>query len=345
MQTLDDIDLSPAVPVFRARRLDALAQLWLDDCLKRLGRPKPARPGHSQARLYSATWAGYKDDIAYFRRWWAEVGPAKGWELREDDFQEFNRWLMSSTSLGYTSRADALRRLRQMLRWAFTHRYITAMDFSLWVPKEPEGAAPLRTLAPVSVLAEVMRAMETTRDKAILAILVDTGMRRAECANLMIEDVQFTIDGSGTIKIRHAKVTKKKTEGRVAVFGAIAGRFLAAWIGELGEAGLTRGALFPSPMIPERPLDPNQIYRVVKRAIERAGYADAIQGPHDIRRIYVTENRRRQSDGAFDASLRKQVGHSSALVTDLYDYGELEDRRGKIVSPFEVLVQSGYKLE
>lgn len=336
----ETINLEPDEPILDARRLDQLITVWLDHCRKKLGRPGKG------GEIVSSTVDGYADKIAYFRQWWAHEGPAKGWELKEADLHDFNRWLATDTQLGYNSRLDCLRRLRACLRWAYRYQYIPGIDCSLWTPKKPDGSAPLRVLAPLSVLSDVLRAATAARDKAILAILVDTGMRRAECAKLCIEDVRFHLDGSGSLAIRSAKSRKgKDVQGRVAIFSPLAGKLICDWLDELSEAGCRQGPLFPSPENDGRPLDPNTIYRITKRAIEAAGHAGAVQGPHDIRRIYVTENRRRQKEGVYDRDLRRQVGHSNALVTDIYDYGEIEDRRNRILSPFELLAAEGYSVE
>jgi integrase len=342
----DDIDLAPPTPVFRAQKLDTLVDLWLAACRKRLGEER--QESDEPPQLHSATVDGYEDDLAHFRRWWAAVGPTQDWELREEDLHDFNRWLTKATKLSYNSRNDALRRLKSMLHWAFEYKYIKTMDFSLWVP-DPEGSAPVRVLPALSALAEVMRAAKRcsnpVRNKAILAILVDTGMRRNECANLKIEDIHLRPDGSGTIIVRRPKVDRRReSRQRPVIFAATAGSYIRQWITELATAGRTQGPLFPSPVHPGRPIDPNALYRAMKRIIAAAGYEKVIQGPHDLRRMYITQNRR-QRDGAFDRDLREQVGHSSAVMTDYYDHDRLDDRRDKVGSMFDMLAAEGYSWE
>jgi integrase len=236
--------------------------------------------------------------------------------------------------------------MKSMLHWAFKRGHTRTMDFSLWVP-EAEGSAPVRVLPALSVLADIMRAADNSanqmRDKAILAILIDTGMRRSECANLGIGDVMFRPDGSGIIIVRRAKkVRGREIQQRPVIFASMAGRHIGNWLTELAEAGYASGLLFPSPLIPGQPLESNALYRATKRIIKAAGYADAIQGPHDLRRMYITQNRPRQRDGAFDRDLREQVAHSSAVMTDYDDHDQLEDRRDKVISPFDVLAAQGY---
>ncbi|MCL4863964.1 MAG: tyrosine-type recombinase/integrase, partial [Caldilineaceae bacterium] len=255
----DDIDLRPPAPIFRAKQLDLLVDMWLAAARKRLGKPRqtPDKP----PQLHSVTVDGYEDDLAHFRRWWAEVGPMQNWEMREEDLHDFNRWLTNSTALSFNSRKDVLRRLKSMLHWAFTQRHIKTLDFSLWVP-EAEGSAPVRVLPGLSVLAKVMRAADRStnpvRDKAILAVFIDTGMRRSECANLEIKDVLFRPDGGGIIIVRRAKTVKgREIQQRPVIFAKTAGHYICHWINALADEGHTCGPLFPSPVIPGKPIDPN----------------------------------------------------------------------------------------
>jgi len=197
MSLHDDIDLSPAEPPFRARRLEELIDCWLEDCHRRLDYRR------DDGKLATFTADVYADKVSYFRRWWANFGPTVAWELRREDMLKFRTWLgeqrsQYGRSLSYNTRKDVLRRVKQMFTWAKEKEYIKR-DLALWVP-EADGSAPLRQAIPIDYLVRLKEAclqmQKPVQALAILAILMDTGMRRAECASLAIEDIRMDADGS-----------------------------------------------------------------------------------------------------------------------------------------------------
>lgn len=333
----DDIDLSPVVPVFRARQLDALIQAWLDWMLNELGEID------ANGVLRSETVAGYGRKIAHFRRWWADNGPLLNWELRESDFPVFNRWLTHDSGLSYNSRKDVLRRLEQMFRWAYRRNYVRR-DYSHWIP-DPDGSAPIRVAAPVSALYDLMQAAGVSdfprRNQAILAIVIGTGMRRQECCFLAIEDVTLSPDNSGHIVIRHAKkVPGKDDTNRTALFDHHAGRYILAYIQSLGR---TSGPLFPGRWH-DRPMWPSSMNRIVHELIEAAGLVGKIQNLHDLRRLFITYFRQKNKGDAYDKLLMGQVGHAAATTTDIYDLSTSDELRSDLVSPFSLLHNTGYDM-
>ena len=64
------IQLDRSEPYLDGQHLDALIQLWLDDCADRLDGLGP--------NGYIGTTAGYAEKIAYFRLWWGEPSPSTG---------------------------------------------------------------------------------------------------------------------------------------------------------------------------------------------------------------------------------------------------------------------------
>lgn len=332
----EGIDLMPEEPVFNAQSLDALIQVWLDDCLQRLGEPD------STGILRSATLVGYTTKIAVFRRWWLCVGPSMGWQLRERDFHTFNRWLTHESELQYNSRKDVLRRLSQMFKWAHKRSYVKR-DYSVWIP-DPDGSAPLRMAAPVSALAKLIQSAANSdnprRNQAILAVVIGTGMRRSECCYLNVEDVSLAADGSGTIQIHHAKRVKgREVHGRLVVFDHHAGVYIRAYLDALAR---DTGPLFPGRWR-DKPMRPESIGRIVDELIDVAGLKHQIQNLHDLRRMFITYFRQyRKSEGS-DKLLRMQVGHASSMMTDRYDLSGVEALQEDFMSPFALMTMGNGK--
>lgn len=318
------INLDPPEPKLDARHLDRLIELWLDEMAGRL-RPETAE--------------GYAYKLLHFREWWARVGPDLDWRLGRRDLERFARELCQVNSrtgepLSYHSRNDVHRRLRQMFKWAFLHGYTEAKDYSGWVPVA-DGEAPRRSAVSVEALAALFeaagRSPHAARDRAILAVFIGTGVRRAECARLTVEDLAFHADGSGSATV-HGKRTRANESGiRQVAFDAATGHCLSAY---LDAAGLESGPLWPGG---QGPLSTQGIYRVVKRCIAAAGLEGEIQACHDLRRAFATHFARSYRDPMGADLLRRQMGHTTYRMSSHYTLLDVEDIRDRLHSPMAAI--------
>lgn len=322
---MDSILLTPERPTLDARQLDALIALWLHD---------------RNRRLSKKTFTGYAEKIKYFRDWWAATGETVNWQLTEELLVDFNCYLAEKSSrfgipLGYNTRKDCLRRLRQCLLWAYKNGYVQK-NYSHWVPG-PEGSAPLRVATPLEQLRLLIQATDQspypTRDRALLAVLLGTGVRRAECASINIEDVRMNADGSGELQVDAKKVRQRETHRRLVAFDAPTGRYLRAYLDALL---VTKGPLFASARSGKR-LQPVGVYKVIKRLIITSGLGDQLQGPHDLRRNFTTYFNRHRRGDAHGQLLSKQLGHTTFRQTAGYSLQDVEDVRGALISPFALL--------
>lgn len=330
MHTPHAINLTPAEPALDARQLDDLIQMWLNALSE---------------DLPPLTVSGYAFRLQYFRDWWKEEGPRHGWLLRKRDLKAYRRHLASLKTekapegLSYHSQNDALRRLRQMFRWAAGADCIP-MDCSSWIPS-PEGEAPKRTAASLDDLARLLeaagRSPRPARNRALLAILIATGIRRAEAAALRVEDLRIDADSSGIANVT-GKRTKANRDGRRAVaFDRAAGQIICSY---LDASGLTTGPLFPGHQ-PGEPLTPQGVYKVVKWCIEEAGLTDRLTATHDLRRAFATHLARYvANEGAGELAadmIRRQLGHAHYSMTERYTLLDVDDIRSAMVSPITMI--------
>lgn len=321
---MDSIRLNPERPSLDARQLDALIELWLKD---------------RRRRLAAKTADGYAEKIKYFREWWVDVGESLDYQLTEDALLDFNVHLSARISrfgvpLGFHTRRDCLRRLRQMFIWAHEKNYIPN-DYRKLVPS-PDGSAPLRVVAPLDCLRLLIEATARspypTRDRAILAVLLGAGVRRAECASINREWVQIDADNSGELQVAAKRVKNRDVHMRRVAFDAATGKFIGAQLDTLIGG---RGPLFPSRR-GER-LTPIGVYRAVKKLIRLADLGDQIQGPHDLRRYFATYYSRNRRGENYGHLLSKQLGHSNYRMTSHYSLQDIEDIREVLISPFALL--------
>ncbi len=306
------INLEPDADILDGRQLHQLIKLWLDDC---------------RSRLPAYTVAGYADKVGYFSAWWRDVAPWKHSELSATDLEQFSRWLATTTTtrrkpLSLNTRRDVLRRLSQCLRWAFQRHY-TPVDLSAWVPKL-QPAKRQRRVATIEelrlLLAAADVAAEPLRDRAALALLIQTGMRRAELGSVLVETVRQAADHSGTLRVVGKRTIANPTGERVVAFDAVAGKPLAVF---LDASGWTSGPLLRNAQ--GKPVSVKTIERIVTRSADRAGLRQVIQGCHDLRRAFVTHFRRNHRGAGYDHLLRLQVGHASDAISDIYDLVDEHD--------------------
>ncbi len=294
------------------------------------------------------TLVGYRVKTDYFRHWWQVEGPKRHWQLTKKDLVHFELHLRTLTAkqtgeaLSWHTRNDALRRLKEMFLWAYHNEY-TTYDYGQWLPAA-HGAPIPRQAATVSQLHQLFTACtepvpegtlphpksgtHCVRNAAIMAILIGTGIRCAECANLHIEDLLFHADNSGLMNIV-GKRTKANPSGRRQVaFDAIAGIYLLTYLKERRQ---DKGSLF----IAEdgHQLTSPGIYKIVKRLIRIAKLEKVIQGPHDLRRAFATHFARQHPDAIHADMLRRQLGHAHYTQTSAYTLLDASDLVGHITSP------------
>lgn len=323
-----EIDMNPDEPTLRAPLLSQLIDVWLTEC---------------STKLPMSTVEGYRLKVVYFQRWWAGAGPSVDWEFKADVLGEFNAWLANEARtrfgkpLSFNTQKDVLRRLRQAWLWAYQTRRLP-IAIAEWIP-EPIGSAPLRVAVEVERLVALFDAAlsgpDPARDRVLLAVLIGTGLRRAEASGLDASDVTVYADLSGKITVRRAKKVRGRTvHGRIVAFDAATGALVRSWLDMLSPGS----PLFPSTRGGR--LSPQGIYKVVRRCGEAAGITkEQLKGPHDLRRLFATTFARYRRGESHGQLLSMQLGHSSfaATVRNGYSLQDIEDVRGAMISPMTLI--------
>lgn len=142
------------------------------------------------------------------------------------------------------------------------------------------------------------------RNRAMIALLFLTGMRRSELAALKWSDLDLD---NYTVSVRHGKGDKERD---VAIAGELAKQALLDW----QECIKGRTYVFPpfdhkQELGEDVPTDGQTVYRVVKRTEKLSGVKFA---PHTARRTFITEG---LITGTPLASMQAQAGHSRGETT------------------------------
>ena len=146
------------------------------------------------------------------------------------------------------------------------------------------------------------------RDAAILAMLIATGMRRAELCALRV--------GDADLETGRLRIIGKGDKERTAYLRNGALRYLRDWLAVRGDGP---GPIFcrinkAGRIFPEGALSTTAMHKIITKRAAEAGLSDIT--PHDFRRTYAGELLDAGQDIATVAAL---LGHASVQTTARYD--------------------------
>ena len=144
------------------------------------------------------------------------------------------------------------------------------------------------------------------RDRLIVEMLYQTGIRRAELVSLT--------DAAVDNRICEIKVRGKRDKERIVPYGAMLGDMIAAYRRlRDGEVGKT-DAFFVREN--GEPLYPGLVYRVVRRALD-GEVTLRKRSPHVLRHSFASAM---LNNGAGINSVKELLGHSSLASTEVYTH-------------------------
>jgi len=175
------------------------------------------------------------------------------------------------------------------------------------IPRVPQS---LPQVLSTREIQKLLRAAKTgtwygTRNHAILATFLDTGLRLSELIHLNASDVDLR---SLVIHVRNGKGSKD----RQTFIGRTLARSLRRWA-EVRPYGNSADAYF-STRDGER-LDKRNVARIIERITARAGLGDRRIHPHLLRHTFATHFIK---NGGDPFSLQRLLGHSDIKTTLIY---------------------------
>lgn len=153
------------------------------------------------------------------------------------------------------------------------------------------------------------------RDRALLSVGLQAGLRREEIAKLRVGDLHST-HGYDALRVRG-----KRNKRRTVLINPQTARRIRAYLARAGHGDDASGPMFrpvrhnQHGSVPRRQLSNEQVARIVRRYAARIGKARGY-GAHAMRATWVTTA---LANGADIVDVQRDAGHADVSVTRRYD--------------------------
>jgi site-specific recombinase XerD len=256
-----------------------------------------------QAKQVSpATLEFYKYTVGVFLAWAETQGIGSPEDVTARNVRAY---LASLTDRGLadSSIAEHATAIRTLLKFWNREGYLPA-PVIFEMPKVAQKRQPV--LSPIE-LREVIAACHRLRDRALVMVMVDSGLRKSEVISLNWDDIDFS---SGLLRVKRGKGGK----ARSAVVGATARRALLAYRRNL-PANMRDGPMFMSQR--DTRLTAAGVDTLFRRLQEKTGIHVT---PHALRRTFTIMSLR----SGMDVLHPQALGGWSGLEM-VRHYAQLED--------------------
>ena len=265
----------------------------------------------------SHTVLSYKNDLSHFESYLkAEVG---GVDYANVDTDIIRNYVVVLMEQGVSARSVGrkLSALRTLFRFLIKEKVVAASPAEMVTkPKDGKTLPDFVKEAEMDILLdeeiEESGTFEGVRDKLIISVLYQTGMRRDELITLRDKDVDFF---ANTLK-----VTGKRNKQRVIPFGNELREEIRRYLDyREKEVGSVTERLFVKK--DGEPLYPVLVYRIVKRELCRVSTRKKLS-PHVLRHTFASVM---LNNGADLDSVKELLGHASLNSTQVYTHITFEE--------------------
>jgi len=257
-----------------------------------------------------------------FIRWCSEKGIQNIRELRARDVREYVGMLRTKGWAPATLSIH-VRGLRAMWRW-WHEEGITTTNLAMAV-KHKKVKPTVSNMPPLEEIRKLIAICQEdtflgARDKAIITMLVDTGMRVGELVSRKLSDIQME-KNSGVV---YVTASKTKTT-RFVFIEKIATEALKEYLKhrrrktDINEEA--RDILFITRR--GKPMSPNTVQRMVKRRAAEAGLDPTKFHPHLFRKVFATLW---VDNGGRESQLLSLAGWTTTEMLGIYLLGSQKDR-------------------
>lgn len=255
----------------------------------------------------------YRYAIDGLGRFLAEQGMPTALEhIRREHVESFIANLLTGHSPG--TALNYYKSLQVFWKWAVEEDEITGSPMArMHAPTVPDNPPPVVDVAKLRALLKACegRAFDQRRDMALLRLLIDTGIRRAEAAGIQLADVDMPM--------RTVRVTGKGGHQRSIPMGAKSAQALDRYLRiRVGHRLVGLPALW---LGPRGPLTVWGVTSVLKKRAKKAGLGKIY--PHLLRHTFAHEWR---LNGGDDDGLMQIAGWRSREMLNRYGRSAAAER-------------------
>ena len=288
-------------------------ELWTDSFLKYLA---------AERNYSSATIGSYAKDLSMFQEFLEEQNPNASWTAVEaEDVREWVIYLMDDQKMAATS---VNRRLSAMRSF---YKYLRRVGRVSINPMEKVVAPKKKRPLPYYVReSEMDRLLELTaedrsfkgiRDRLVLMMFYETGIRRAELLGMT--------DASVDLVTKQIKVTGKRNKQRIIPFGEELESEIKAY--QIAREETLGQRTFPALFVTEKgtAMNEKQVSKIVKENLSKVTTIKK-RSPHVLRHSFATAMLNNKADLT---SIQKLLGHESVSTTEIYTHVSFEELKSE----------------
>jgi integrase/recombinase XerC len=288
-------------------------ELWTDSFLKYLA---------AERNYSSATIRSYAKDLSMFQEFLEEQNPNASWTAVEaEDVREWVIYLMDEQKMAASS---VNRRLSAMRSF---YKYLRRVGRVSINPMEKVVAPKKKRPLPYYVReSEMDRLLELTaedrsfkgiRDRLVLMMFYETGIRRAELLGMT--------DASVDLVTKQIKVTGKRNKQRIIPFGEELESEIKAY--QIAREETLGQRTFPALFVTEKgtAMNETQVSKIVKENLSKVTTIKK-RSPHVLRHSFATAMLNNKADLT---SIQKLLGHESVSTTEIYTHVSFEELKSE----------------
>ena len=288
-------------------------ELWTDSFLEYLA---------AERNYSSATIESYTKDLSMFQEFLEGLNPDASWTAVEaGDVREWVIYLLDEQRMSASSVNRKLSALRSF------YKYLRRVGRVSINPMEKVVAPKKKRPLPYYVReSEMDRLLELTaedrsfkgiRDRLVLMMFYETGIRRAELLGMT--------DASVDLITKQIKVTGKRNKQRIIPFGEELESEIKAYR-VAREETLGQGT-FPALFVTEEGMAMNetQVSKIVKENLSKVTTIKK-RSPHVLRHSFATAMLNNKADLT---SIQKLLGHESVATTEIYTHVSFEELKSE----------------
>ena len=288
-------------------------ELWTDSFLKYLA---------AERNYSSATIGSYAKDLSMFQEFLEEQNPNASWTAVEaEDVREWVIYLMDEQKMAASS---VNRRLSAMRSF---YKYLRRVGRVSINPMEkvvaPKKKRPLPYYVRESEMDKLLeltaedRSFRGIRDRLVLMMFYETGIRRAELLGMT--------DASVDLVAKQIKVTGKRNKQRIIPFGEELENEIKAY--QMAREETLGQRTFPALFVTEKgtAMNEKQVSKIVKENLSKVTTIKK-RSPHVLRHSFATAMLNNKADLT---SIQKLLGHESVSTTEIYTHVSFEELKSE----------------